>query len=168
MEFKKVSIGNYSYGLDCGLDGQIIEEEVVAGPDERDEENQQLLDSECNYSQHSGQKQKKRPISHFNFFDAHFEAHLRDPSHPNHHNIVNFLTHLALCHTIVIQRKAGGGGARNNATEIEQAEDSERSQSEFREVYSAQSPDELALVNAARHFGVKFASRPTKASILID
>lgn len=41
MEFKKVSIGNYSYGLDCGLNGGSIEE-----PDfERAEEGPLLIDS---------------------------------------------------------------------------------------------------------------------------
>lgn len=101
MEFKKVSIGNYSYGLDCGLSGGHEDE-----PDfERAEDAHQLIDSGKYSSSQSDQagRDDGRKVSNFNFFDPEFEQHLRDPSHPNHRNIVNFLMHLALCHTIVIQ-----------------------------------------------------------------
>ena len=40
--------------------------------------------------------------------------------------------------------------------------------SQVREVYSAQSPDELALVNAAKYFGMKFKSRPSKNMLVIE
>jgi len=37
-----------------------------------------------------------------------------------------------------------------------------------REVYSAQSPDELALINAAKAFGMRFRSRPNARNIIIE
>ena len=50
-------------------------------------------------------RQSGAKVSNFNFYDPEFERHLKDPSHRNHRKIVNFLMHLALCHTIVIQKK---------------------------------------------------------------
>ncbi len=96
MEFKKVSIGDYSYGLDCGLSGKEGDSDL-----ERDEGTDLLADGDMT-SRSSVKEGSKSKIANFNFFDPEFEMHLRDPSHPNHKNIVNFLSHLALCHTIVI------------------------------------------------------------------
>ena len=104
-------------------------------------------------------------MSNFNFYDAEFDQHLRDPSHPNHQNIVNFLTHLALCHTIVIQKKKAPAV---QAPQDGAQQESDKSSDHSRESYSAQSPDELALVNAARQFGIKFRSRPTARQIMIE
>ena len=72
-------------------------------------------------------------MPNFNFYDPEFEMHLREPSHPNHKNIVNFLLHLAVCHTIVIQKK------KTVQQKIQEHDaDSDRSQTEqVREVYSA-------------------------------
>jgi hypothetical protein len=39
---------------------------------------------------------------------------------------------------------------------------------EYEESYSASSPDELALVNAARYFGVRFVSRPSSKFINVE
>lgn len=54
------------------------------------------------------------------------------------------LLNLAICHTVVIEHKDG----KIN--------------------YNASSPDELALVNAARFFGVKFVDRDEEGVITID
>ena len=54
-----------------------------------------------------------------------------------------FLLHLAVCHTIVCEEKDG------------------------KNEYKASSPDELALVNAARFFGVEFVGRDENQSILV-
>jgi phospholipid-transporting ATPase len=54
------------------------------------------------------------------------------------------MLNLAICHTVVIEHKDG----KIN--------------------YNASSPDELALVNAARFFGVKFAERDEEGVITID
>jgi phospholipid-transporting ATPase len=58
---------------------------------------------------------------------------LEDPNHPNNTHIVEVLLHLALCHTIVIDERTGK--------------------------FNASSPDELALVNAAKFFGAVFVKR---------
>ena len=97
MEFKKVSIGNYSYGFDSGLAGHETDPDL-----ERADEEAQLVDNDSVSSRNACQSSA---IPNFNFYDPEFDMHLREPSHPNHKNIVNFLLHLALCHTIVIQKK---------------------------------------------------------------
>ncbi|OMJ88057.1 hypothetical protein SteCoe_10131 [Stentor coeruleus] len=61
-----------------------------------------------------------------------------DPKHPNN---FEFLLHLACCHTIVTEKKDGV---------IE---------------YKASSPDELALVNAAKFFGFEFIGRDADQNI---
>ena len=95
MEFKKVSIGDYAYGRDRGL----AEKEEEPDFDRADE--QDLLSDTAGSTRNDGSK----VVRNFNFYDPEFEEHLKDPSHPNHKNIVNFLLHMALCHTIVIQHK---------------------------------------------------------------
>lgn len=54
------------------------------------------------------------------------------------------MLNLALCHTIIIENKQG------------------------KITYNASSPDELALVNAARFFGIKFVDRDEDNVITID
>ena len=68
-------------------------------------------------------------MTNFNFEDSVFAEHMRDPRHENHERIHAFLTHLALCHTVVVESKNG------------------------QVFYNASSPDELALVNAGKYFG---------------
>ena len=52
---------------------------------------------------------------------------------------------------------------------MEQGAESDRSYTEqMREVYSAQSPDELALINAAKAFGMRFKQRPNARTIVIE
>ena len=47
--------------------------------------------------------------------------------------------------------------------------DSDREMNDpYQEIYSAQSPDELALVNAAKQFGIRFKERPNTKSIIIE
>lgn len=74
-------------------------------------------------------------ITNVNFEDQHFFDHLNNTAHPNNKNIQNYLDCLALCHTVIIEQKDG------------------------KIFYNASSPDELALVNAAKFFGVAFAGR---------
>jgi hypothetical protein len=73
MEYRKQSIGKYSYGVD----GQHITDGVAKG------------------------------VTNFNLSDEVFVQHMNDKSHPNYQNIVNFLTHLAICHTVVAEEKDG-------------------------------------------------------------
>lgn len=68
--------------------------------------------------------------SNVNFSDPKMFEVLRDSSHPRHQSLRKVVLHLALCHTIIIDAKKG--------------------------TYNAASPDELALVNAAKQFGYEF------------
>ena len=79
-----------------------------------------------------------------------FDRHLGDEKHENYDNIVNFLLHLAICHTVLILEEED---PRTGLT-IDK--------------YSAQSPDELALINAAKNFGVEFKLRPSPRQINIE
>jgi phospholipid-transporting ATPase len=74
-------------------------------------------------------------VTNFNFEDDIFFSHLRDKNHSNYQNIIKYLTHLAICHTVVAEVKDG------------------------KTVYNASSPDELALINAAKYFGFFFKGR---------
>lgn len=61
---------------------------------------------------------------------------------PNYENIEKMMLHLALCHTIILDDRTGK--------------------------YNASSPDELALVNAAKFFGVVFKKRDEDNNMVID
>ena len=80
---------------------------------------------------------------------------------------MNFLTHLAVCHTVVIQTQRKEK-LKDKLNKEEQGADSDRSHEQVREVFSAQSPDELALVNAAKAFGMRFRSRPSQRAIIVE
>ena len=83
-------------------------------------------------------------VTNFNLYDEVFVQHLNDKTHENHQNIVNFLTHLAICHTVVAEEKEG------------------------QILYNASSPDELALVNAAKYFGYFFVGRDEENNIEVN
>ena len=68
-----------------------------------------------------------------NFVDDSFMSVLQNPQDSSFAVIKEFLFHLALCHSIIIDAASGA--------------------------YTASSPDELALVNAAKFFGCTFMSR---------
>ena len=82
-------------------------------------------------------------ISNVNFDDPEFYSHLTDSSYKNHRKVLNFILSLAICHTIICEEK-------NDKIN-----------------YSASSPDELALVNAARFFGYVFVGRDENSNIKI-
>jgi phospholipid-transporting ATPase len=77
--------------------------------------------------------------------DESFFQHLEDTNHENHQNILDFLTHLGVCHTVVAEGKSDGTIA-----------------------YNASSPDELALVNAAKYFGYFFKGRDDDNNIEVE
>lgn len=77
-----------------------------------------------------------------NFQDQNLWDHLGQPGHPNYKHIEKILLHLALCHTIILDERTGK--------------------------YNASSPDELALVNAAKYFGAVFKKRDEENVIQID
>jgi phospholipid-transporting ATPase len=110
MEYKKHSIGKYSYGVD----GAKCPDAVQKG------------------------------VTNFNFEDDIFVSHMNDKTHPNYNRIHKFLTHLAVCHTVVAETKDGSV------------------------MYNASSPDELALVNAGKYFGYFFKGRDEDNNIEVN
>ena len=110
MEFKKFSVGYYSYG--------------ESNPDPN--------------------KQKyETGVTNVNFYDAEFYNEWPNASTDNYDNIVDYINILAICHTIIVEVKDGIP------------------------VYNASSPDELALTNAARHFGVIFENRDENSNVIV-
>ena len=77
-----------------------------------------------------------------NFNDPTFYDHFENRGSINYKNIEAMLIHLALCHTIILDDRTGK--------------------------YNASSPDELALVNAAKFFGVVFKKRDEDNNLVID
>ena len=66
---------------------------------------------------------------------------LENPQDPHYPALKKTLLFLALCHTIIIDEKKGK--------------------------YNASSPDELALVNAAKQFGFEFKGRDKNDNLLV-
>lgn len=83
-------------------------------------------------------------ITNVNFEDPIFFEHLNAKSHTNYKSIQNYLECLALCHTVIIEEKNG------------------------KIFYNASSPDELALVNAAKFFGASFAGRDDDSNMIVE
>ena len=86
-----------------------------------------------------------KEVTNFNFEDEAFFEHFQNTSHPNHQTIVDFMTHLGVCHTVVAETKQDGTTS-----------------------YNASSPDELALVNAAKYFGYFFKGRDDDNNIEVE
>ena len=70
------------------------------------------------------------------------EHDLNNSNSSDHDALVRVLIFLSTCHTIIIDQKKGK--------------------------YNSSSPDELALVNAAKQFGFKFAERDSDDNIVIE
>jgi len=130
MEFKKMVIGPISYGLS---EKDLKHEEE----DEEEESKQDLSPQDSNPE-----------ITNVNFYDPKFYKDFNDPSCENLSMIKSFLLHLALCHTVIIEKKE-----KNGETKL---------------LYNASSPDELALVNAARYFGYFFRQRDSENNIILE
>jgi phospholipid-transporting ATPase len=87
---------------------------------------------------------KQKDVTNFNFTDDSFVDHLSNSKHENHKQIKQMLLHLALCHTVVVDYKEG------------------------KQFYNASSPDELALVNAAKYFSYSFQGRDDDNNIELE
>jgi phospholipid-transporting ATPase len=95
---------------------------------------------------------KSRNVSNVDFCDQKLYDHIGN-THPNSEKVLyyfyyltmfrNFIFCLALCHSIIVEKK-------NDEN-----------------IYNASSPDELALVNAAKYFGVEFTERTEDNNIII-
>lgn len=83
-----------------------------------------------------------KKIENVNFEDPVFYDHYKNKNSVNYESIEAILLHLALCHTIILDERTGK--------------------------YNASSPDELALVNAAKFFGAEFKKRDEDNNLLID
>ena len=118
MEFKKFSVGNFTYGID----GNNLKDKMKIRYPNFVEDN----------------------ITNVNFEDQEFFNHLTNPSHENNQGIRNYLDCLALCHTVLLENKDG------------------------KIFYNASSPDELALVNAAKFFGVQFLGRDEEGQMVVS
>mgnify|MGYP000731217650 CR=1 FL=1 len=79
-------------------------------------------------------------VTNVNFSDPKFSQHIKNESHNNSATLKQFLEALGLCHTVI--------------TEVKKTK-----QGQDYTIYNASSPDELALVNGARHLGFFFKER---------
>lgn len=85
-------------------------------------------------------KPEQEKVENVNFecelFESHWNSNLFNANKPAANpRLVDFMTILAVCHTVIVEDKNGTLH------------------------YNASSPDELALANAARHFGMVFMER---------
>jgi len=74
-----------------------------------------------------------------NFHDPELEVVLGDESHEDHEALMRVILFLASCHTIIIDQGS----------------------------YNSSSPDELALVNAAKQFGYEFIDKDTEDNVVV-
>jgi len=87
-------------------------------------------------------------VTNFEFYDNEFLSHLRDDDHRNYQNIKYFMLCVCLCNTIFTELKETNGKA-----EI---------------VFQGTSPDEIALINAARYFQYMFVKRESGNKIYLE
>ena len=83
-------------------------------------------------------------ITNVNFDDPLFYDHYEDPNSVNYVNIMKVFKLLAICHTVIIDNRLD------------------------KPKFNSSSPDELALINAAKFFGIKFISRDDDNNIKIE
>ena len=88
-------------------------------------------------------------ITNVNFYDEKFQQHMNDHSSDNYALIHRYLEILSVCHTVI-------------------AEKSKKSHNQDQVAYNASSPDELALVNAAKYFGYYFKGRDDENNLIIE
>jgi len=144
MEFRKCSIGGRSYGKGTtaiGLAARMRSDfkgDRAADEDSADENDVPVLDARMD-----------APAPNVNFKDKTMWRDMQDKADPQNEKIEEFLTLLALCHGVLIERM---DPTEDDATPPVH--------------YSASSPDELALVCGAKFFGFEFIDRePGSVSI---
>ena len=102
------------------------------------------------YGQEKPQPREYPPgVTNVNFEDPKFDAHMRDENHENNENLCRFFEALGLCHTVIADVKK------------------DKQDNPFI-AYNASSPDELALVNGARHCGFFFRERDADNNMLCE
>ena len=100
MEFKKMWIGQFSYGQD-NHDPESRAESIDISSKSSEKDFQKFDSKKSN--------EVKWEIPNVNFNDPVFFEHMRDHSHPNYSNIHRFMLHLALCHTVIAESKEKDG-----------------------------------------------------------
>ena len=88
-------------------------------------------------------------VTNVNFDDPEFYKTLSSKQHENHENVKRFLEALGICHTVITENK-----------KTESGEDFIQ--------YNASSPDELAIVNGARHLGFAFEKRDDDGNMVCE
>mmetsp|Transcript_9438 Transcript_9438/g.10347 ORF Transcript_9438/g.10347 Transcript_9438/m.10347 type:complete len:1257 (-) Transcript_9438:119-3889(-) len=142
MEFRKMTVGKKSYGT---MFHDAIEEATSKG------------------------------IKNVNFFDPKFWNDLEDLHNPNRQLLIEAILLLSLCHTVLVDSSEAPRDLHKDASYDKLTEDSkwDSTKDHFSQLnsgikYNASSPDELALVNAARHFGCEFVGRDEEDNIQIN
>ncbi|KAL7680373.1 putative P-type ATPase, HAD-like superfamily [Plasmopara halstedii] len=137
MEFRKCSIGGRSYGKGTTAIG-------LAARMRKDFQGDRTIDDEL---EEENVDEIQPP--NVNFRDQSLWVDLENKKHGQSHKIEEFMTLLALCHGVMLER-------------VEPTDDDVSPSG----VYSASSPDELALVCGAKYFGYEFIDRePGSVSI---
>lgn len=160
MEFKKMCVGPYGYGFSSKESPEDFSRYTTNSDNTIEGEESKMLSPRIDGSsnkfnirlQDSGVSEAKfrvedPDITNVSFYDPLFYQHMDDRNHENHERIHRFLLHLAVCHTVIIGK--------------EELED------RVKVTYNASSPDELALVNAARFFGYFFKDRDDENNMII-
>lgn len=88
-------------------------------------------------------------VTNVNFEDEKFFLHIENRNHENNQQLKDFFSALGLCHTVITDIKKDKEG--NDFVQ-----------------YNASSPDELALVNGARHLGFYFRERDDENNLVCE
>jgi magnesium-transporting ATPase (P-type) len=88
-------------------------------------------------------------VTNVNFDCARFDQHYASPDSENYTQILRMIEAIGVCHTVIAEKKKDKDGSEYIA-------------------YNASSPDELALVNGARHMGFAFRERDEEGDLIID
>ncbi|KYQ90192.1 P-type ATPase [Tieghemostelium lacteum] len=138
MSFKKCTIAGIVYGRDKSLaqNPSLSSITIPSNSNGNDVQVQQVVDLEEGLQQNQ-QQLLNQTFSHIDFKDPSLLFNLAN--HGTSETIREFMVILAVCHTVV--------------SEVEGST----------VTYQASSPDEYALVHAAKHFGFEFLSRTNKS-----
>jgi len=151
MEFNKMCIGSNSYGKSEPENFNNYSDTTSA--DQKEDQKMSSSDKESSKSRsrkntENSEEPQDPDITNVKFNDPTFKEHMNDKENENYDRIHKFLIHLALCHTVIIDKHEVDGRTKIS--------------------YNASSPDELALVNGARFFGYFFKDRDEDDNMIIE
>jgi magnesium-transporting ATPase (P-type) len=178
MEFRKCSINGVIYGTGTtaiGLAARMRDDYVAIDLDDDDDDNEKI--NEQNSPQHRHESrgiedvevdEGVEPVPNVNFKDNTIWKHLRAKDSPQSKKIQEFFTHLALCHSVLIEKADVTSGRLSTLSKatISNPNTTVRDNGQTKSfdvnnkiIYSASSPDEQALVSGAKYFGFEFVDR---------